>query len=189
MPFRLSLPALALVLVQTLPSNADTIADALQAAVDAYEAGDLATTSEQLTIASTGVSSKRSEELAAFLPEAPDGWTRTVNPDFASSLAMLGGGSGVETVYSDASGGAFTLTVIADSPMVSSLLPMFADETVLAAMGKVIDVPGAKILDQDQSLMAVIGERMMVQASGMETAAMLPIVSKLDFEGLATLLK
>jgi hypothetical protein len=61
------------------------------------------------------------------------------------------------------------------------------NDEMLASMGTVTEVDGARLIDDGSGLMAVIGQTMMVQASGMDSATMLPIVSAVDFRGLADL--
>ncbi len=70
--FRPFLPILlAFSFTMPVPVGADEISDALQAAVDAYAAGDLKTTSEKLNKANTGIAAIKSARLAVFPPEAP----------------------------------------------------------------------------------------------------------------------
>lgn len=167
------------------PALADAVSDALQAATEAYAAGDLKAAADGVAAASAGIAALQSEKLVAFLPEAPDGWTREASADFASGMAMMGGGSGTEMRYTDAEGNSFAITIMADNPMVSGMLGMFSSDMMMAGMGKVIEVDGAKLIDQEGTIMSVVGQNIMVQASGMDSATMLPIVSAVDFKGLA----
>ncbi|MES2916332.1 MAG: hypothetical protein V4753_14540 [Pseudomonadota bacterium] len=167
------------------PVLSDTVSDALQAATEAYAAGDLKAASANVAAASAGIAALQSEMLAAFLPEAPAGWTREPTADFAAGLAMLGGGSGTEMRYTDAGGGSFAITIMADNPMVSGMLGIFSSDMMMATMGKVIEVEGAKLIDQEGTIISVVGQKILVQASGLDSATMLPIISAVDFKGLA----
>jgi hypothetical protein len=169
------------------PASADSVSDALQAATDAYAAGDLKAATASVATASAGLAVLQSEKLVAFLPEAPDGWTREASPDFAAGMAIMGGGSGTEMRYTNADGNSFTITIMADNPMVSGMLGIFASDVMMASMGKVIEVEGAKLIDQDGTILSVVGQSIMVQASGLDTPTMLPIVSAVDFNGLASI--
>lgn len=184
--FQLS-AALFLSIAVVTPSHADTVSDALQAAMDAYAAGDLKAASTSVAAASAGIGALQSEKYAVFLPEAPEGWTREATPDFATSLTMMGGGSGAEMRYANPEGNAFSISIIADNPMVSGMLGLVGNDALLATVGKVIEVDGAKIIDQDGSMVSVIGTNMMMQAGGLDSATMLPIVSAVDYKGLAAL--
>jgi hypothetical protein len=66
---------------------------------------------------------------------------------------------------------------------------LFMSDEMLASMGTVVEVDGAKIIDDGSSLMAMIGSTMMMQAGGTDSATMLPVVREVDFSGLAALAK
>jgi hypothetical protein len=170
--------------IGSLPAHADDISDALQAATDAYAAGDLKGTSDQIGSASRALSSKKTDLIIALLPAAPDGWTRTPSEDFAAGMAMMGGGAGTEVQYAgpDAS---FTLTVMADNAMIGSMLGMFASPEMMAMMGKVVPVGSVEMIDQGESgLMGILGDRVMITASGASAEVMVPILATTDFEAL-----
>ncbi len=167
-------------------AKADDIAEALQAATDAYAAGDLKGTSDQIGAASRALSLKKTDLIIALLPPAPDGWTRTPSEEFAAGMAMMGGGTGTEVSYAgpDAT---FTITVMADNAMISSMLGMFTSPEMMAMMGKVTKVGTIDMIDQgDGGLMGILGDRVMITASGATAEVMVPILAATDFEALAT---
>lgn len=170
---------LALALTLALPVHADEVSEAIQRALDAYNAGDTATAAEELTYASQQLSTMKADSLAAYLPEPPEGWTREVNTDMSAGLQLMGGGVGAEASYSgpDTS---FTLTLMADNPMVASMGAMLAS----GLAGKMIRVGPEKFTDQDGSLAAMIGNRVLVQAQGAPAEVMIPVLEKLDFAAL-----
>ena len=72
-------------------------------------------------MARQALAKQQSDLLTALLPEAPDGFTRTLTEDFSQGFAMAGGGSGAEARYDSADGAtSFTLSFVADNPMVAS---------------------------------------------------------------------
>lgn len=167
------------------PVLADPVTDALDAARTAYEAGDLTEALAKAGEATAGMQAKQSEALAAFLPEPPDGWTRTLNPDLASGLAMMGGGSGVEAFY-ETEGKTITVTLLADSPMLEGFLPMFQSEQMLAMMGTVTKVGDVAFVNQaENEMMAVLGGRIMLTVSGAPVAELTPFIEEMDLAGLA----
>ena len=168
----------------TAPLQADEIADALTAAQTAYSANDLKGAAAQVALAQAGLRAKQNALLEAFLPEAPEGFTREIVADFAAGFGMFGGGAGAEARYTNAEG-SFTIDLIADNEMVVSMLGIFADATTMAMMGNVIKVGEFSILDQEQNLTALVGTRIMVSATGMDSKLMLPAVQVIDFDGLA----
>lgn len=164
-------------------ARADDVSDALAAAAAAYQAGNLQDTANQLSLATAAVSAAQVARLNALLPPAPDGFTATVTEDYAKSFAMLGGGTGTEVVYANDST-SFKLDITVDSPIVASMAPMLANAQMMTAMGKVDKVGDVMVLEQDQSLMALIANRILVQMEGADAALMLPVLSQLDFAAL-----
>ncbi|RGP36754.1 hypothetical protein [Pseudotabrizicola alkalilacus] len=182
---RLSLATLALC---ALPFSAlaDQVSDKLQSALDAYAKGDLKTATLDIAMASGALAMEKQARIVALLPEAPEGWTRSVNDDYTANLAMAGGGAGTEATYTDAGGNTMTVTITADSPMMMGMAGMFLNEQMLAMMGKLVEVPGAKLLEQDNSLTGLIDQRLMVTISGLPVEQMMPLVQQIDFEKLAS---
>lgn len=177
--------ALCAALLVPTHSLADEVSDRLTAAMTAYEAGDLKTTSSELTAATTALSARKAALLEALLPPAPDGWTRDLSTDYAANLAMAGGGTGAEARYTDPEGTGLTITITSESPLMAMMMGMFATEQTMAMMGKVIDVGGAKMIDQDNSLLTVVDQRLMVTINGAETAKLIPLAEMIDFAALA----
>ncbi len=113
------LAAAAAVLVAAQPLMADEISDTLQSALDAYEEGDAQYALEELDYARQLLLALKTDALVEFLPAAPDGWTREVNTEMNTGLAMMGGGTGAEATY-EGDGQRVTITIMADNPMVGS---------------------------------------------------------------------
>lgn len=166
------------------PVVADDVSDALAAAQTAYEAGDVKGTAAQVALAQAGLRAQQNTRLAVYLPEAPAGYTREIVTEFAEGFGMFGGGAGAQARYTT-EGGTFTLDLIADNELVTSMAGMFATPETLAMMGKVVKAGDALILDQEQNLTSLVGGRVMVTATGMTSAEMLPVVQAMDFAGLA----
>jgi len=165
-------------------ARADQVADTIQSALDAYQAGDIQYAMEELAYAQQQLQSMKADSLSAFLPDAPEGWTRTVNTDMNAGLMMMGGGTGAEARYEGA-GNSFTLTLTADNPMVASMGAMLGNATMLAQMGgKVERVGRQRFLNQNDSLSGLIGNRVLVQAQGGEIADMMKVLEAIDFAGL-----
>lgn len=182
MSLRLSLCSVAVLSLFASPLFADAISDALKAAQDAYSAGDLAKTSEQITMAVQAIGATQSTMLAALMPPAPDGWTRTDTADFTKSFGILGGGAGAEATYASADGAtSFKMSMIADNPMVASMGAMLGNTQMMAMMGKVVKVGEQSLLSQDNQLSTLVNSRVLFQAEGGTEAVMLPLVQKIDF--------
>lgn len=164
---------------------ADDIKAALDAALAAHSAGDLSSTAAQLTNATRAVHTAQRARLTAKLPEAPAGWTRSVQ-DQGEAGALLVNMTGVTTEarYAKADGSGFTLTLAADSPLATQMMGMFASQQMLAMMGKTKSVAGQDMLVQDNSLTTMAGGRVLVQAQGMDPDAMAEILGLIDYAAL-----
>ncbi len=182
------LVAIGAVLAGTsVPLRADEVTDALEAAMDAYAAGDLAGTSTAMAMAGQAIATRQSALLQAQLPPAPNGWTAEVSEGFAAGFGMMGGGAGVEMRYANADGSvSFTVTLLADNPMVASMGAMLGNAQMMALMGKVVKVGDQAILDSENTLNTLAGNRVLFTAQGATTAEMMPVVSLIDFAKLGT---
>lgn len=161
--------ALALALVLALPAGpaaADQIEDALAAALQAYRAGDVATTKQELDLASQLLSQQKAAGLAGFLPPALSGWSREDGETQAMGAAFLGGGLVASARYVRG-GDTVEMTLMADNPMVASLAPMFANPALMGAMGQVTRINGqTAVVTQDGDLQTLVGNRVLVQVEG-----------------------
>ncbi len=166
----------------TSAARADEVSDALQAALDAYNSGNLAKTGENLTMATQAMAGQQSALLAALLPAAPDGWTATATSDFAQSFGIMGGGAGAEMRYESADQSqSYTMSFIADNPMVASMGAMLGNAQMMAMMGKVVKIGDQALLQTDNNLSTLINSRVLFQAQGAATDVMLPVVKNIDF--------
>lgn len=179
--FRTVCSALALSLALTLPAQADDITDALDSARQAYADGDVKYALEELDYARQLLSALNTEALTGFLPQAPDGWTRTVNTEINASLGMMGGGTGAEAEYSGP-GDSFTVTIMADNPMVGAMAGVLANAAMMGL--KVERVGREKFAFQDGEFTGLIDSRILVKASGGDRDMMLDALKTMDFRGL-----
>lgn len=177
------LAAVALVLA-ALPARADQISDTLRSAIAAYEAGDVAIALQDVAIATQMLQQLQAQGLAAFLPEPPEGWRRTVNTDMAAGMSMMGGGTGAEAEYSGP-GGSFRLTFMADNPMVMAFMGMFGNPMLMSQMGQVSRIGRNMVLDQNGDLTMLIENRILVQATGGSRDVMMPVLESIDFDALS----
>ncbi|MFN3969909.1 MAG: hypothetical protein ACK4L4_00875 [Gemmobacter sp.] len=176
--------ALGLALAAAPAARADEIAATLRSALAAYEAGNDTAAQQDIAIAQQLLQAKKGAAFGAFLPEAPAGYTRTVNTDMNAALMMMGGGTGAEARY-DGEAGSFTITMTADNPMMMGFVGMFANPALMAQMGKVTRIGSQMVLDQNGELTAVVDNRILVQASGGDAGAMMAAMQAMDFAGLA----
>lgn len=184
-PFLLA-PLLAGALALTAATAAaDEVADGIEALRDAYEAGDIGAALEELSFLQAMLTEMRTDSLAEYLPEPPDGWTREVETEVSGMMAFTGGGAGATGTYSDGTD-SFTISILADSPMIAAMGGMLSSPLVAqAAGGRLKRVGDIKVLDMDGSLTALVDGRILVQAEGAATEVMLPVLETMDFDGLS----
>lgn len=180
--FRTILAASAISLC-TLPVQADEVTDTLQSAMDAYESGDVQYALEELDYARSKLMEMKTDALSAFLPEAPEGWTRDVDTEANSAMAMMGGGVAAEADYIDPDGNTYSIQMFADNPMVASMSAMI---TNAGAMGlKTERIGRQKFAIQDGQTMGLIANRILIQVDGAEADTRTMLLETMDFEAMA----
>lgn len=172
----------ALSLCLALPAAADEVEETLAAALDAYRAGDLNEAQEEIAYATGLLQRMQAAGLSAFLPAAPAGWTREIDTDMSAGMAMMGGGAGAEASYSG-NGGYFSITLMADNPMVAGMAGSLG---AIGMMGgaKRVRINGERFLNNDGELMAIINDRVLIQASGADPDIMVGVLEAMDFDAL-----
>ena len=159
-------PIVFSIAVAGLPAAADEFTDTLQSALKAYEAGDVRGAQQDLDYAGKLLTSMKSTSLGKFLPEAPAGWTKeeASESDAGGFLGMLGGGVTAASTYrKDAQ--SFTITLVADSPMVSGLGAMITGMAG-AAGGKPLRIQRTEFTESDDGLQGVVNGKVMVSVTG-----------------------
>ena len=161
---------------------ADDVTDALNSAIEAYEDGDVKYALEELEYAKQLLSAMKADELVGFLPAAPEGWTREISTEMGAGLAMMGGGTGAEAEYSKSGAPSFTITLMADNPMVGAMSGMLANATAIGA--KIERLGRQKVMVQDGEITGLVDNRILVQAKDGDIDTMLEVVGTIDFRAL-----
>ena len=165
------------------PASADEIADTLQSAIDAYQEGDVQYALEELDYARSKLLEMKTDALGAFLPEAPEGWTREVDTEANAAMAMMGGGVAAEAEYSSPDGENYTVQMFADNPMVASMSAMIMNA---GAMGlKTERIGRQKFALQDSQTMGLIANRILLQVEGPEAGTRKMLLEAMDFDAMA----
>lgn len=180
MSFRLTFAAALIALAPA--ACADEVSDTIEAALEAYRNGELQVAIEELAYASQLMQEMKTQSLSAFLPEPPRGWDREIDTEMAAGMAIMGGGVGAEATYSRGSE-SFTITMMADNPMVQGFAGMLGNIGMLAGI-KRVRIGGQRFADQDGELVGLIGNRVLVQARGADQSVMVPLLETIDFDAL-----
>ena len=167
------------------PVLADEIEEALAAALEAYQAGDTTFALEELDFARAKLQEMKADALVGFLPPAPDGWRQEIDDDMAMGMGMMGGGAGAAaSYYPEGGGSAVTITLMADNPMVAGMAAMVANA---GAMGASIErVNRQQFAVQDGQMIAMVANRVLVQAEGGGPDRLMPFLEAMDFRALAS---
>lgn len=175
------------VIFSAATAQADAVTDALTAAQAAYAGGQLGQTAAELTNATRAVQAIQQERLASTLPQPSAGWTMTLGDSAVGAASLFGGIAGTlaDATYTHSEGRSFTITLTADSPAVASMAGILGNPQMMAMMGKVVKVGAIDMLDQDGSLSALVGNRVLLQAQGADVADMSAILATMDFAKLA----
>ena len=183
--FKTLLVAFTIALAAAGSARADEVTDTLNSALQAYEEGDISYALDELEYARQLLSALKTDALEQFLPPAPEGWTRknSENNDVSTAMSMMGGNGAI--VAADYSNGDeyFTLTIMLDSPMMAMTSGMIANA---AAMGfTIVRIGREKFVDQDGSLMGLVGGRVMIQVDyNSDRDVVVETLKNIDFRAL-----
>jgi len=95
----------------------------------------------------------------------------------------VGGGTSARGAYSGP-GSSFSITLMADSPMVPSMGAMPGNAQMVAAIGSIGRVNRQDFLNQDGTLSGLIGNQGLVQAEGGKIATMVEHLERMDLREL-----
>lgn len=157
-------------LAAAAPVAADEFTEALDAAREAYEAGDVGGAASELEYATSLLGSMKAEALARFLPEPPAGWTRDATSSeeqqgAAAAMAMFGGGTTASATYGK-DGSDVTITLVADSPMATGLGAMLGGLANMGGSGKPLRIQRTQFAMNGEELQGVVDDKVMVSVTG-----------------------
>lgn len=150
------------------PAAADDVGDAIEDARRAYRAGDVGAAKTALDLASRLLAERSAGGLARFLPAAPAGWTAGEAETDASTAAAFGGGLIAKRRYAG-SGRDVTVLVLANSPLIAQVAPLFSSAQLLGVMGRAIRVRGKTALLAQGKIQVLLGRTLVIiEGSGSE---------------------
>ena len=157
----------------------------MQSALDAYAEGDVTVAREELDYAMKLLDGMKAQGLAELLPPAQAGWTKAEEDDPESAgaaMAMFGGGTAAAATYTRGAE-SFTITLVADSPMVNGLGAML---TGMAGIGgKPIRIQRTQFTMNEGELQGVVDDNVLVSVSGdAPIEAKTEHLEAMDFEAL-----
>jgi hypothetical protein len=181
------LPALLALLIAAAPAGADEFTDTVEGALSAYRDGDITGAREDLEYAVKLLTAIKAESLAGFLPAALPGWTRE-DSDAAETggmMGMLGGGTAAAATYLRG-GDELTITLVANSPMVSGMAAMMSGIATIGSGAKPIRIQRTEFVQNDQDLQGVVDGKVLVSVGGNASVEdKTAYLEAMDFEALA----
>lgn len=180
---------LAMVLLTTamtgLPASADDVEESIEAALDAYRAGDIDTAKDELDFAAELLGQIKAEALGAYLPAPLPGWERQETEQDARGMAAFGGGQMAAATYTR-DDRTVEVRLMADNAMVSAMAGMLSSPALMGAMGQIQWIGGNRaVLTPEGDLQALIDERILVQIGGTaDSAAKTAYFEALDTDAL-----
>jgi len=158
----------AALLVAAIPfqARADEIEEALKAALEAYQAGDLNAAKEEVDFASQLMAQMKAAGLGDFLPAPLEGWTRLEGRDQTQAMAAFGGGLSASAAY-ERGQDRVEIQFMADNQMVTAMGAMFGNATLLGTMGQVKRINRQMVVVTKQGeVQALVDNRILIQISG-----------------------
>ena len=126
-----TLSAAALLLSASTATPADDVTDQLDVAREAYEAGNLSQSVDELNYAIAQIQEQLNNSYVKLLPEPLAGWTAEAAAAQAGGMAILGGGTSMSRKYSNVSGGTVEIQVYANSPMIQGMSMMLSNPMLM----------------------------------------------------------
>lgn len=147
------------------PAAADEVEESLQLALEAYQAGDIASAREELSYISQVLAQMEAAAFSELLPEAPPGWTRAVDGSGGGIQAGIGGIATSATYSNDSS--QMKLQMMAENQIVASMIGMFGNTAMLSNLGQVKRIKRQTVVIGKRSdLQAIVDKRILVQING-----------------------
>lgn len=149
-----------------LPAAADEVEDALKMALEAYQAGDIATAKEEIDFAAQLITQMKAAGLSGFLPEPLDGWSREEAPAGGGVMMGFGGGLMANARYVRDSDDV-SIEIMAENQMVTAMAAMFGNTAMMGSMGQVKRIGRQKVvITNEGELQALVDNRIFIRVSG-----------------------
>lgn len=165
-------------------AQADEISETIEAALEAYAAGDIKLAKEELDYAGQLLNQLKAQGLTGFLPDALDGWEREEIETQAAGAAAFGGLM-AEAIYIRGEDD-IELRLMADNPMVAAMGTALSNAAIMGTMGTVKRINRQKlVVTPDGEIQALVDGRVLVQIEGAASVEdKLAYFEALDIDGL-----
>ncbi len=145
---------------------ADDTLDAIEAARNAYQAGDMAGAKQSLDLASQLVGQKNAENFAALLPAALPGW-KAEKVEATSVGVTVFGVTSASRRYTGPDGLDVQVRITGNSALVLHFARLFMNPTIAGAMGKLIRIGDQHALQTNEgSINMIVADKFLVTVEG-----------------------
>lgn len=170
----------------------DPVIQTIEQALQEYKAQNYSNAATDLDYASQLIRQKKGEALAAFLPEALEGWTAREETSQATATSLFGGGLTAERTYTkdDAK---IDITLLTDSPLLQPMIMMFSNPLFAASAGQFELINGYKGIIKYQinggEINIVVNNRYLVTVKGIRVSRddLLAYAKNINLKGIANL--
>ena len=164
--FKRTAAAMVMAGLISVPAFADEVEDALKMALEAYQAGDIATAKEEIDFATQLITQMKADGLSGFLPDALEGWEREDDEDAGSAMTGFGGGMMAGARYTR-DGDDVNIEMMAENQMVTAMATMFSNPALMGSIGRVKRIGRQKVVvNNEGEIQALIDGRIFVQVTG-----------------------
>ncbi len=170
----------------------DPVIQTIEQALIEYKKQNYSNAATNLDYASQLIRQKKGEALAAFLPEAMEGWTASEGKSQVTAASLFGGGLTAERHYTKDTA-TIDIEIVTDSPLLQPMIMMFSNPIFAASAGRFELINGFKGVIKYQGnggdINIVVNNRFLVTIKGDNTSEeeLLYYAKHIDLKGLAGL--
>ena len=177
---------------------ADEVEESLKRAQEFYQQQKYSEAISELQMAISQIQDKQAEGYQTVLPEPPAGWSAGEIETSKVPGALMGGAVVISREYSNGQGATVTVTLMGESPAMSSILMMASNPMFLGPGYRLVRVKGHKALEewhQDSNsgqLSVIVGSKAVVtvEGSGLSSKEVLHEFANLvDYEKIKRLME
>ena len=169
--FIVALLVLAFIACFILPLQADEVTTSIDKAKSLYAAGKLSEAVQELNYAIAHIRTAQMDKFKTAFPAALSGWkANDFNAD-AASMTFLGGGISVARTYEKSDGNSVSITMVTDSPLMSSVMMMISNPMFLGG-NKLVTINNEKAVEEWNAddnygqLQIVLDNKMLITVEG-----------------------
>jgi hypothetical protein len=175
-----------------LAEEKDSVIQTIEKALQEYKDQNFSNAATDLDYASQLIRQKKGEALAAFLPEALEGWTTREGTSQATASSLFGGGLTAERAYTkdDAK---INITILTDSPLLQPMIMMFSNPIFASSAGQFELINGYKGIIKYQydggDINIVVNNRFLVTVNGIRVSRddLIAYAKNINLKGIADL--